>query len=138
MKRILLLLLLLSGGGAFAQDPIYGLGICTSGSYERWPSVSPDPSHTENSVAKAVDSSFGAFLLQFEEGLNRFVNGDPTLWQRHTWQGEDATLMGEWGAYERGGRQVDPRYDWASARFSASGAKVRVEYLSREVSENLA
>ncbi|MBC7923033.1 MAG: nuclear transport factor 2 family protein, partial [Ferruginibacter sp.] len=67
-----------------------------------------------------------------------FVNGDPTLWQRHTWQGEDATLMGEWGAYEKGGRQVDPRYDWASARFSASGAKVRVEYLSREVSENLA
>ncbi len=45
--------------------------------------------------------------------------------------------MGAWGAYEKGWKEADARYDWAVARFKNSGAKVRTEYLSYVVGEDL-
>jgi len=84
------------------------------------------------------DSSLRAFIPQFEEGTSRFINGDPTLWKQNASQGDDATIVGGWGAYEKGWKEVGLRYDWAAARFRESGAKVKVEYLSSGVSGDLA
>ena len=36
--------------------------------------------------------------------------------------GDDVMIMGAWGAYEKGWAEVGPRYDWAAARFTDSGA----------------
>src|SRR5215216_6142317 len=89
-------------------------------------------------AAPAGDSSLQAFLPHFEEGINRFINGDPTLWKQNASHRDDATIMGAWGAYERGWNEAGPRYDWAAARFRESGARVKVEYLSTGVSGDLA
>lgn len=89
-------------------------------------------------AAAAGDSSLRSFLPRFEEGINRFINGDPTLWKQNASRRDDATIMGAWGAYEKGWNEVGSRYDWAAARFRESGAKVKVEYLSSGVSGDLA
>jgi hypothetical protein len=87
----------------------------------------------------AVDDTpgFQAFLRQFEEGTNRFINGDATLWKQHVSQRGDATIMGGFGGYEQG-KEVGPRYDWAAAQFRPSGAVLKVEYLTSAVSGDLA
>ncbi len=97
-------------------------------------------SSAQSQIPTAIvgDSSLRAFLPQFEEGINRFINGDPTLWKQNASQRDDATIMGAWGAYENGWQEAGTRYDWASARFRESGAKVKVEYLSSGVSGELA
>lgn len=89
-------------------------------------------------TATAGDSSLQAFLPQFEEGISRFINGDPSVWKQHASRRDDATIMGAWGAYEKGWGEVGARYDWAAARLKESGAKVKVEYLSTGVSGDLA
>jgi ketosteroid isomerase-like protein len=86
----------------------------------------------------AGDSSFRAFLPQFEAGLTRFINGDPALWKQNASRRDDVTIMGAWGAYEKGWNEASARYDWAAARFKETGAKVNVEYLSSGVSGDLA
>jgi ketosteroid isomerase-like protein len=84
------------------------------------------------------DSSLRSFLPQFEAGINGFINGDPTIWKKNASHRDDVTIMGGWGGMAKGWTKVDPWYDWAAARFKESGAKVRVEYISSEVSGNLA
>jgi ketosteroid isomerase-like protein len=84
------------------------------------------------------DPSFNTFLLRFEEGISRFLNGDRQAWKDNASQRDDVTVMGAWGAYEKGWQQASPRYDWAAARFKDSGAKVSVEYVSAGVSGDLA
>jgi ketosteroid isomerase-like protein len=87
----------------------------------------------------AIDdaSGFQAFLRRFEEGTDRFINGDATLWKQHLSQRDDATIMGGFGGYEKG-REVGPRYDWAAAQFRPSGAVLKVEHLTSAVSGVLA
>lgn len=92
----------------------------------------------QNAIAQDSDSSFQEFLAKFEDGTSSFINGDPTLWLENASQGDDATIMGGWGAYEKGWDEVGPRYDWAAARFQESGARVDVEYLASYVSGTLA
>ena len=89
-------------------------------------------------ISASGDSSLRSFLSRFEEGINRFINGDPTLWKQNASRRDDATIMGAWGAYEKGWDEAGPRYDWAAARFRESGAKVKIEYLSSGVSGDLA
>jgi ketosteroid isomerase-like protein len=89
-------------------------------------------------VEAAGDSSLQSFLAQFEEGTYRFLNGDPTLWKQHASRRDDAIIMGAWGAYEKGWAEVGPRYDWAAARFTESGARVQADYLACAVSGDLA
>jgi ketosteroid isomerase-like protein len=84
------------------------------------------------------DSSLRAFLPQFEESINRFINGDPSSWKQHASRRDDVTIMGAWGAYEKGWNEVGSRYDWAVKRFKESGAKVKFEYISSQVSGDLA
>ena len=75
------------------------------------------------------DPSLSAFLARFEDGVSRFLNGDPAAWKQHASGRDDVTVMGAWGAYERGWREAGPRYDWAAARFRDSGAPVLVSSL---------
>lgn len=90
------------------------------------------------SSTAVIDPSLRAFLPQFEEGTNGFINGDPTLWKQNASHRDDTMIIGAWGAYEKGWDEVGPRYDWAAARFTESGAKVQVEYLASAVSGDLA
>lgn len=90
------------------------------------------------SALSQTPSALQAFLSKYEEVANRFINGDPVLWKEIASKREDATIMGAWGAYEKGWDQVSARYDWAAARFKPSGAKLEVECLSLGVSGDLA
>jgi ketosteroid isomerase-like protein len=83
-------------------------------------------------------SGFDRFLRQFEIGVREFVNGDPTVWKGHVSRRDDVTIMGGWGAYEKGWTEVEARYDWAASRFVKSGAKPGFEYLASGVSGDLA
>jgi ketosteroid isomerase-like protein len=89
-------------------------------------------------AAAAVDPSLRTFLPEFENGINGFINGDPKLWKQNASRRDDVTIMGAWGGYEKGWSEAGPRYDWAAARFRESGARAKVEYLSSEVSGDLA
>lgn len=97
-----------------------------------------DRTVTGGASGKPTDTSLRAFLPRFEEATSRFVNGDPTLLKQNASRRDDATIVGAWGAYEKGWNEVGPRYDWAAARFRESGAEVKVEYLSSGTSGDLA
>jgi ketosteroid isomerase-like protein len=84
------------------------------------------------------ESSFRAFLEQFEQGTRQFINGDPGPWLHHASRRDDVTLMGGWGTYERGWKSVGERYTWAAARFRNSNATLKVEHVSSGVSGDLA
>ena len=82
--------------------------------------------------------TFAEFLPHFERGIERFLNGDATLWKSNASHDADGTIMGAWGDYEKGWTELEPRYDWAAARFEESGATVQFQYLSSDVSGDLA
>lgn len=92
----------------------------------------------DSAAFKRDDGSFEEFLQSFEAAISQFMNGDPTAWKKLIYQGGNVTIMGAWGAYEKGWPEVSARYDWAAARFRPSGAQVRAEYLSKMASGNLA
>jgi ketosteroid isomerase-like protein len=86
-----------------------------------------------------ADSSFRAFLPQWEKAQSRFINGDPTLWKQNSSHREDATILGGFGGYgEKGWDAVGARYDWAASQYKSGGATVKVEYLSIVVSGEMA
>jgi hypothetical protein len=68
----------------------------------------------------------------------RFINGDPTLWKKNVSQRDESIIIGGWGAYEQGWKDISSRYDWAAARFRKSGAKVTPEYLVTAASSDIA
>jgi ketosteroid isomerase-like protein len=86
----------------------------------------------------AAMKTFTEFLPRFELGVERFLNGDATLWKSNVSQESDGTIMGAWGDYEKSWAELEPRYDWAAARFEQSGAQVQFQYLSSGVSGELA
>jgi ketosteroid isomerase-like protein len=86
----------------------------------------------------AADSSLQTFLAQWEEAQSHFINGDPTQWKQNASYRDDATVLGAFGGYEKGWNEVGPRYDWASSQFKGRGAKIKVDYISTGVSEDLA
>src|SRR5438105_7037140 len=53
-------------------------------------------------VGVVADASLREFLSRFEQGTNRFINGDAALWKQNASQRDDVTIMGAWGAYEKG------------------------------------
>jgi ketosteroid isomerase-like protein len=122
----------------------FGIGVLALSAASACASISPlasvqtTTSGDHSMQPAATEESFHQFLTSFEEGTNRFINGDPTLWKANASQGDDATIMGAWGAYEQGWDEVGPRYDWAAARFRESGAKLDIEYLALGVSGDLA
>lgn len=86
----------------------------------------------------AAMKSFAEFLPRFEQGIDRFLNGDATLWKSNASHEADGTIMGAWGDFERSWAELEPRYDWAAARFEQSGATVQFQYLAGGVSGELA
>ena len=104
--------------------------------------VYPISSFAQGQVRKETiaDSSFRAFLPQWEEAQTRFINGDPTLWKQNASHSDDATILGGFGGYgEKGWAAVGARYDWGSSQYKGGGgATVKVEYISIVVSGDLA
>ena len=78
--------------------------------------------------ATISDASFEAFLPTWEEGLNRFSNGDPALFKQNVSHSADATIFEAFGGYEKGWEKVGPMYDWAASQFKTSGPKLKPEY----------
>ena len=113
MKKILLLALL----------------VCTLFSY----------AHSQVRQDTTAESSFRAFLPEWEKAQSCFISGDPTLWKQHASHREDVTILGGFGGYgEKGWDAVGARYDWAASQYKDGGATVKIEYLSVVVSGDLA
>jgi ketosteroid isomerase-like protein len=93
---------------------------------------SPPPART------GADSEFRAFLVEFEAGANRFINGDVSLWEANASHADDASLFNPFGADLKGWVEVGPMYTKAASQFVPSGASMAVEYLEIEVSGDLA
>jgi ketosteroid isomerase-like protein len=94
---------------------------------------------TQVSPAADAESSFRAFLRQWEEAQSRFINGDPTLWKQNASHRADATILGAFGGYgEKGWEAVGARYYWASSQYREGGATMNVEYINIGVSGDLA
>jgi hypothetical protein len=90
-------------------DPIYGLGVCTSGTYHINQEVASSSGPGDAPcVPAANDSSRHRFLTRFEEGCTSFVNGDPREGLQHVSRGEDVTILDGWGAYEQDLQQAGP------------------------------
>jgi ketosteroid isomerase-like protein len=96
------------------------------------------PASAGADTAPFDDAALRAFLPRFERATEAFINGNQQPWLGLASHSDDATIMGGWGAYERGWAEVGPRYDWAAARFKPSGASLTVEYLASGVSVDLA
>jgi ketosteroid isomerase-like protein len=107
---------------------LLGLLVCTLFGYAQ----------TQVRQEASVDSSFRAFLPEWEKAQSRFINGDPTLWKQHASHRDDVTILGGFGGYgEKGWDAVGARYDWASSQYKGGGATMKVEYLNIGVSADL-
>ena len=102
--------------------------------------VLPELAYTQSQRGpqQAADSSFRAFLSQFERAQNRFINGDPSLWKQNASHETDVTVFGAFGGREKGWHEAGPRYDWASSQFKDIGANQAIEYLTIATSGDLA
>ena len=79
-----------------------------------------------------ADSSFRAFLVEFDVGLRAMVNGDPTQWMANASHADDVTLMTPYGVNVRGWPAVEKQYKVAALRF-APGSTVSQEYVAAQV-----
>jgi uncharacterized protein (TIGR02246 family) len=89
-------------------------------------------------TAPRDDPEFAVFMQKFERAIEVFMNGDNRPWLELASRRDDATIMGSWGAYERGWGSVGARYNWAASQFRPSGTKPTVEYLASGSSGDLA
>lgn len=81
-------------------------------------------------------AAFDEPLRQVQAATDQFLHGDPDPFQACWSHGEDVTIFGGWGAYERGWEQVGPRLAWAAARFA--GGEQTYHLLSSGASGDLA
>ena len=84
------------------------------------------------------DPELSAFMQKFERAIEQFVNGNHRPWLELAARRDDATILGAWGAYERGWAKVGARYDWAASQFRPADTKVSVEYLASGASGDIA
>jgi hypothetical protein len=75
-------------------------------------------------------------LDQVQTGIRQFATGDPNPYKACWSQGDDVTICGGWGAYERGWEQVGPRLEWAASRWR--GGHTAFELLAVGASGTLA
>ena len=87
---------------------------------------------------ETAERSFRAFLAEWEAAQARLLEGDPAQWKQRASQGDEATIMGAFGGYEKGWQEVGPRYDWAAAQYKERKARVKTEYQNVVVSGDLA
>ena len=64
-----------------------------------------------------TNNTFQTALDQVQAAVRQFATGDPGLYKACWSQADDVTICGGWGAYECGWKQVEPRLDWAAARW---------------------
>jgi ketosteroid isomerase-like protein len=89
--------------------------------------------------ATITDSSFKAFLPKWETYIDSISSGNPTLVKENASHSDDITIMGAFGGYEKGWKQVGARYDWAAAQMKGSQPKKgKTEYIDIVVSGDLA
>ena len=81
----------------------------------------------DDGIQGAIDASAAA--------LAAFVQGDAAPFAALWSQGDDVTIFGGWGAYERGWDAVGPRLGWAASRFA--GGRVAYEPLAAGSSGDL-
>ncbi len=81
-------------------------------------------------------AAFDEARRQVQAATDQFLQGNPASFQAHWSHGEDVTIFGGWGAYERGWEQVGPRLAWAAARFA--GGEQTYQVLSSGTSGDLA
>lgn len=85
-----------------------------------------------------MGQDFASFLRRFEEANTAFVNGDASLWMPLVSRSEQTSIFGGFGGHEIGWSLIGPRYEWASAQFTPSGAAVEFEYLEKHVGADTA
>lgn len=73
---------------------------------------------------------------QVEAAASHFIKGDPAPYKACWLHADDVTIMGGWGAYEKGWEQVGLRLDWAAGRFR--GGQTTYEPLTMGMSGDLA
>jgi ketosteroid isomerase-like protein len=88
--------------------------------------------------ASRADSSFYAFLPTFEAATRSFLDGDNAAWKELLSAEPGGTLYTPFGGVVRGASALGEQYDRAAARFAPGPARLEVEYLSIEVSGDLA
>ena len=98
----------------------------------------PGCTQTHTRTDATSDSSFQAFLPEWERAQTRFINGDPAVWKQNASHEPDVTIFGAFGGREKGWSEVGPRYDWASSHFKNSGATQTIEYVNTGRSGDLA
>jgi hypothetical protein len=82
---------------------------------------------------------FERFLRRYEAANTAFVNGDPSPWLSMTAERNPASIFGGFGGLgEAGVAEVQQRYLLAATAFRPSGARVRFDYLVKDVRGGLA
>ena len=82
------------------------------------------------------DDDLRETLDRLVAALNRLVTGDPEPFKALLSHGQDVTVFGGFGAYERGWEQVAQNTEFAASRFH--GGQVGVEPLAMGTSGDLA
>lgn len=88
--------------------------------------------------APPSDSSFVAFLGEFEAATRAMFNGNPAAWLALLVTEEPATLFAPFGAVKSGLDSLTRQYSWVASRFENTNATLTVEYLAREVHGDVA
>jgi len=86
----------------------------------------------------SADSSFRAYLVDFEAGANLFINGDASLLLAKMSHRDDVTLLNPFGYNARGWPDVEALYSANAKRFIPSGARASLDYLAVGVEGNFA
>lgn len=73
-------------------------------------------------------------IAEMDAASAEFVAGRTGRWKALSAQSDDATLFGAWGGYEKGWEQIEPRYEWAAARFQ--GGDMHQEIISSGGDDN--
>lgn len=88
--------------------------------------------------ASSADSSFQAFLPTFEAATRSFIEGDNSAWKALLSTEPGGTLFTPTGEVVQGASALRERYDRVATRFAPGPVRLDMEYLSVDVSGDLA
>ena len=83
-----------------------------------------------------TDLSWEEAMTWLTAAQRDFVDGDATGVKRLFSHGEDVTVLGGFGGFERGWKEVGPRLEWAASHFA--GGSYSQETLSATVGSDVA
>lgn len=82
------------------------------------------------------DNSWDAAMTELEGAQRAFMNGNATGLQALYSHGDDVTVMGGFGGFERGWAEVGQRLAWAASHFH--GGEYSQQNISMTVGEDIA